>query len=62
MVLTATLGSSDLPTITVSPVLSFVEVAKSISELKKNLEDFCKADMKKIENRGNIESFYINCY
>ncbi|MCJ8744967.1 hypothetical protein PDJAM_G00124890 [Pangasius djambal] len=49
--LTATLGSSHLPIITVSSVLSFVEVAKSVSELKKHLEDFCKVDMEKIENR-----------
>ncbi|XP_017350873.1 tripartite motif-containing protein 16 isoform X2 [Ictalurus punctatus] len=49
--LTATLGSSDLPTITVSSVLSFEEVAKSVTELKKHLEDVCKADMEKIEKR-----------
>ncbi|KAG7319680.1 hypothetical protein KOW79_016823 [Hemibagrus wyckioides] len=49
--LTATLGSSDLPNITVSSVISFEEVAKSVTELKKHLEDFCKAGMEKIENR-----------
>lgn len=55
MFLTATLGSSDLPTITVSSVLSFEEVAKSVTELKKHLEDVCKADMEKIEKRGNVQ-------
>ncbi|XP_046733043.1 tripartite motif-containing protein 16-like isoform X2 [Silurus meridionalis] len=51
VLLTATHGSSDLPSITVSSVLSFDEVAKAITELKKNVEDFCKSGMEKIENR-----------
>lgn len=57
--LTATLGSSNLPTITVSSVLSFKAVAMSVTELKKHLEDFCKEDMEKIENRGNIHIFFV---
>ncbi|KAF5890186.1 tripartite motif-containing protein 16-like, partial [Clarias magur] len=49
--LTATLGSSDLSTITVSSVLSFEEVTKSVIELKNHLEDLCKADMENIANK-----------
>ncbi|KAM9439566.1 tripartite motif-containing protein 16-like [Clarias gariepinus] len=49
--LTATLGSSDVSTITVSSVLSFEEVTKSVTELKNHLEDFCKAGMENIANK-----------
>ncbi|XP_072525090.1 tripartite motif-containing protein 16-like [Salminus brasiliensis] len=49
--LTAPPGTSDLPTITVSSVLSFDDVAKSVNELKKRLEDFCKEDIERITNR-----------
>uniref|UniRef100_A0A4W4F9E8 SPRY-associated domain-containing protein n=1 Tax=Electrophorus electricus TaxID=8005 RepID=A0A4W4F9E8_ELEEL len=41
-------GSSDLPTITVSSVFSFEDLAKSMNDLKKQLEDACKQNMEKI--------------
>uniref|UniRef100_A0A8B9LH31 B30.2/SPRY domain-containing protein n=1 Tax=Astyanax mexicanus TaxID=7994 RepID=A0A8B9LH31_ASTMX len=49
--LSAPPGSSDLPTITVSSVISFDDVSKSISELKRRLDDFWKEDIEKITNR-----------
>ncbi|GAA6085039.1 tripartite motif-containing protein 16-like isoform X1 [Tachysurus ichikawai] len=50
-ILTATVGSPDLPTISVSSAHSFEEVAKSVTELKKHLEDYCEDCMEKIKNR-----------
>ncbi|XP_035271037.1 tripartite motif-containing protein 16-like isoform X2 [Anguilla anguilla] len=41
-------GPDDLPSITVSPHISFEAVRKSVSELKEQLEDFCKVELVKI--------------
>ncbi|XP_030633359.1 tripartite motif-containing protein 16-like isoform X2 [Chanos chanos] len=37
-------GSEDLPSITVSPRLSFEDVGKSVSQLRERLGDFCKEE------------------
>ncbi|XP_051966473.1 tripartite motif-containing protein 16-like [Xyrauchen texanus] len=44
-------GSSVLPNITVSSLLSFDEVIKSVSQLKQQLEDFCTEHIDKISDR-----------
>ncbi|XP_051521137.1 E3 ubiquitin-protein ligase TRIM16-like isoform X2 [Myxocyprinus asiaticus] len=44
-------GSPVLPNITVSSLLSFDEVIKSVSQLKQQLEDFCREHMEKISDR-----------
>ncbi|KAG9333019.1 hypothetical protein JZ751_013895, partial [Albula glossodonta] len=41
-------GPGDLPRITVNPHLSFEAVRKSVSDLKKRLEDVCKVEFVKI--------------
>ncbi|XP_064190331.1 tripartite motif-containing protein 16-like isoform X17 [Anguilla rostrata] len=41
-------GPEDFPSITVSPLVSFEAVRKSVSELKERLEDFCQAELAKI--------------
>ncbi|XP_035271045.1 tripartite motif-containing protein 16-like isoform X10 [Anguilla anguilla] len=41
-------GPGDLPSITVSPYISFEAVRKSVSELKEQLEDFCKVELVKM--------------
>ncbi|XP_064190007.1 tripartite motif-containing protein 16-like protein [Anguilla rostrata] len=41
-------GPGHFPSITVSPHISFEAVRKSFSELKEQLEDFCKVELKKI--------------
>ncbi|KAG9333006.1 hypothetical protein JZ751_013882, partial [Albula glossodonta] len=41
-------GPGDLPSITVNPHISFEAVRKSVSDLKKRLEDFCKVEFVKI--------------
>ncbi|KAJ8377030.1 hypothetical protein SKAU_G00076100, partial [Synaphobranchus kaupii] len=41
-------GPGDLPSITVSPHVSFEAVRKSVSELKERLEDICKTELVKI--------------
>ncbi|XP_035271053.1 tripartite motif-containing protein 16-like isoform X1 [Anguilla anguilla] len=41
-------GLEDFPSITVSPHISFEAVRKSVSELKEQLEDFCKVELVKI--------------
>ncbi|XP_030633357.1 tripartite motif-containing protein 16-like protein [Chanos chanos] len=40
-------GSEYLPSITVSPHLSFEDVGKSVSQLKEQLEDFCKYEFRR---------------
>ncbi|XP_066514159.1 tripartite motif-containing protein 16-like [Hoplias malabaricus] len=49
--LSAPPGTSELPTITVSSLHSFDDVAKSVNELKRQLDAFCKEDMEKITMR-----------
>ncbi|XP_051963321.1 tripartite motif-containing protein 16-like isoform X2 [Xyrauchen texanus] len=44
-------GSPVLPNITVSSLLTFDEVIKSVSQLKQQLEDFCGEHMEKISER-----------
>ncbi|XP_056306824.1 tripartite motif-containing protein 16 [Danio aesculapii] len=44
-------GSADVSSITISSLLSFDHVGKSVSELKEKLEDFCKQEIKKISDR-----------
>ncbi|XP_030634265.1 tripartite motif-containing protein 16-like [Chanos chanos] len=45
-------GSEDLTsTVTVSPRLSFEDVGKSVSQLKKRLEDFCKEEFGRHSNK-----------
>ncbi|XP_073711574.1 tripartite motif-containing protein 16-like [Misgurnus anguillicaudatus] len=44
-------GSTDLLNITVSFVLSFDDVEKSLSYLREKLEDFCKEEIDKISHR-----------
>ncbi|XP_064190380.1 tripartite motif-containing protein 16-like isoform X19 [Anguilla rostrata] len=41
-------GPGDLPSITVSPLVSFEPVRKSVSELKERLEDVCNEELVKI--------------
>ncbi|KAG5849763.1 hypothetical protein ANANG_G00075160 [Anguilla anguilla] len=41
-------GPGDLPSITVSPLVSFAAVRKYVSELKERLEDVCKEELVKI--------------
>ncbi|XP_061079597.1 E3 ubiquitin/ISG15 ligase TRIM25-like [Conger conger] len=41
-------GPGELPSITVSPHVSFEAVRKSVSELKERLEDICKGELVKI--------------
>ncbi|KAJ8278242.1 hypothetical protein GJAV_G00085490, partial [Gymnothorax javanicus] len=41
-------GPGDLPSITVSPQVSFEAVRKSVSELREQLEDVCKGELVKI--------------
>ncbi|KAJ8248650.1 hypothetical protein COCON_G00233950 [Conger conger] len=45
-------GPGDLPSITVSPYVSFEAVRKCVSELKERLEDVCKGEMSKISRAG----------
>ncbi|KAJ8377090.1 hypothetical protein SKAU_G00076700, partial [Synaphobranchus kaupii] len=45
------LGPGDLPSITVSPQISFEAVSKCVSELKERLEDVCKAELIKASGR-----------
>ncbi|KAG5849788.1 hypothetical protein ANANG_G00075430, partial [Anguilla anguilla] len=45
-------GLEDFPSITVSPHISFEAVRKSVSELKEQLEDFCKVELVKISESG----------
>ncbi|XP_061112613.1 tripartite motif-containing protein 16-like isoform X1 [Conger conger] len=44
-------GPGDLPSITVSPNVSFEAVRKSVSELKERLEDVFKAELVKVSGR-----------
>ncbi|XP_036374378.1 tripartite motif-containing protein 16-like [Megalops cyprinoides] len=46
--LCASHGPADLPSITVNPNNSFLDVRKSVSELKERLEDFCKGELIKM--------------
>ncbi|XP_061096568.1 E3 ubiquitin/ISG15 ligase TRIM25-like [Conger conger] len=45
-------GPGDLPSITVSPHVSFEAVRKCVSGLKERLEDVCKGEMSKISRAG----------
>ncbi|XP_061095044.1 E3 ubiquitin/ISG15 ligase TRIM25-like [Conger conger] len=45
-------GPGDLPSITVSPHISFEAVRKCVSELKERLEDVCKGEMSQISRAG----------
>ncbi|CAM4588915.1 unnamed protein product [Leuciscus chuanchicus] len=44
-------GSTDSPSITVSPRLSFDDVGKSVSHLREKLEHFCKKEIEKISGK-----------
>ncbi|XP_030633363.1 E3 ubiquitin/ISG15 ligase TRIM25-like [Chanos chanos] len=44
-------GSEDLPSITVCPHLSFEDVRKSVSQLKEQLEDFCKKEFGRLYSK-----------
>ncbi|XP_030632913.1 tripartite motif-containing protein 16-like isoform X1 [Chanos chanos] len=44
-------GSTDVPSITVSPHLSFEDVGKSVSQLKEQLEDFCKEELERLSTQ-----------
>nr|XP_055035226.1 tripartite motif-containing protein 16-like isoform X2 [Misgurnus anguillicaudatus] len=43
--------TSDLPSLTVSSVITFDHVGESVSQLKTQLEDLCKEEIKKITHR-----------
>ncbi|ROI42802.1 Tripartite motif-containing protein 16 [Anabarilius grahami] len=43
--------STDVPSITVSSLLSFNDVGKSVFQLKEKLEDFCREEIDKISGR-----------
>ncbi|XP_061095888.1 E3 ubiquitin-protein ligase TRIM47-like [Conger conger] len=45
-------GPGDLPSIAVSPQVSFEAVRKCVSELKRRLEDVCKGEMSRISRAG----------
>ncbi|XP_061095822.1 tripartite motif-containing protein 16-like [Conger conger] len=47
-------GPGDLPSITVSPHVSFEAVRKSVSVLKEQLEDVCNKEFVKISNSANV--------
>ncbi|XP_030634272.1 uncharacterized protein LOC115815458 [Chanos chanos] len=49
--LSASPGSEDLPSITVSPHLSFEDVGKSVSQLKERLEDFWKKEFGRLYSK-----------
>ncbi|XP_061079585.1 tripartite motif-containing protein 16-like isoform X5 [Conger conger] len=49
-------GPGDLPSITVSPHVSFEAVRKSVSELKERLEDICKGELVKISKSVAVGS------
>ncbi|XP_030633353.1 tripartite motif-containing protein 16-like protein [Chanos chanos] len=54
-------GSEDLPSITVSPHLSFEDVGKSVSQLEERLEDFCKEEFGSLYDKvteTNIEEIH----
>ncbi|CAM4588905.1 unnamed protein product [Leuciscus chuanchicus] len=44
-------GSTDSPSITVSPRLSFDDVGKSVSHLREKLEHFCREEIEKISDK-----------
>ncbi|XDV27913.1 hypothetical protein PO909_031358 [Leuciscus waleckii] len=44
-------GSTDSPSITVSPRLSFDDVGKSVSHLREKLEHFCREEIEKISGK-----------
>ncbi|XP_065118103.1 E3 ubiquitin/ISG15 ligase TRIM25-like [Paramisgurnus dabryanus] len=48
-------GSSDSLSITVSSLISFDDVGKSVSHLREKLEDFCREEIEKIFNRVTPE-------
>ncbi|KAJ8377048.1 hypothetical protein SKAU_G00076280 [Synaphobranchus kaupii] len=52
-------GPGDLPSITVSPHISFEAVRKSVSELKEKLEDVFKTDLIKVS--GRVEEIPVIC-
>ena len=59
-------GPGDLPSITVSPHVSFEAVSKSVSELKERLEDVFKMEVIKVSGRGwwtnpAAESVFSHC-
>ncbi len=45
--------STDKP-VTISSLLSFNHVEKSVSKLKEKLEDFCREEIELISGRGNV--------
>ncbi|XP_030634308.1 E3 ubiquitin/ISG15 ligase TRIM25-like [Chanos chanos] len=50
--------SEDLPSITVSPHLSFEDAVKSVSQLKERLEDFCREEFERLSTQAtNIKIF-----
>ncbi|XP_035269824.1 E3 ubiquitin/ISG15 ligase TRIM25-like isoform X1 [Anguilla anguilla] len=51
-------GLGDLPSITISPHISFAAVRKRVSELKERLEDVCKGEMSKICKAGRAVGIY----
>uniref|UniRef100_A0A3P8ZJU5 E3 ubiquitin/ISG15 ligase TRIM25-like n=1 Tax=Esox lucius TaxID=8010 RepID=A0A3P8ZJU5_ESOLU len=52
--LSSTSVSSDLPSITVQPLLYFGDVSKTVSDLREKLEDFLKGESTKISTTDNI--------
>ncbi|XP_073702228.1 tripartite motif-containing protein 16-like [Garra rufa] len=44
--------STDIPSMTVSSLLSFDDVGKSVSQLKEKLEDFCREEINHISSRA----------
>ncbi|XDV27915.1 hypothetical protein PO909_031358 [Leuciscus waleckii] len=52
-------GSTDSPSITVSPRLSFDDVGKSVSHLREKLEHFCREEIEKISGKGKYWIIYV---
>ncbi|KAA0718827.1 E3 ubiquitin/ISG15 ligase TRIM25 [Triplophysa tibetana] len=46
--------------ITVSPLLSFDDVRKSVSQLKEKLENICREEAKKISGKGKVEDIHLS--
>nr|XP_055059244.1 E3 ubiquitin-protein ligase TRIM16-like [Misgurnus anguillicaudatus] len=55
---TASLGSTDSLNITVSSLLSFDDVIKSVSHLREKLEDFCREEIDNISDRVKGIQFF----
>lgn len=52
--------TTDIRSITVSSLLTFHDMTKAISQLKKKIEGFCKKEVEKVSDRGKVP--VVNIY